>query len=84
MLSRPDALIVPARTHPEVVVQAVAARDKQKAKAYADKHGIPVVLDSYQGMPPSLLYLEYQCIYTYKFTQIPIQLFRLLHPYPNV
>lgn len=46
---RPDALFIPARTHPEVVIQAVAARDKGKAKQYADKHGIPVVLDSYEG-----------------------------------
>ncbi|UKZ52442.1 hypothetical protein TrVGV298_006219 [Trichoderma virens] len=46
----PDALFIPARSHPEVVIQAVAARDKAKAKAYADKHGIPVVLDSYDGM----------------------------------
>ncbi|KAL7942012.1 hypothetical protein V8C42DRAFT_333350 [Trichoderma barbatum] len=46
----PDALFIPARSHPEVVIQAVAARDKVKAKAYADKHGIPVVLDSYEAL----------------------------------
>lgn len=45
----PVALLHAARTHPEVVVQAVAARDKSKAAAYAKKHGIPQVLDSYQG-----------------------------------
>ena len=44
------ALIVPAKSHPEVIVQAVAARDKSKATAYAKKHGIPQVLDSYEGM----------------------------------
>ncbi|KAL8392194.1 hypothetical protein RB595_002400 [Gaeumannomyces hyphopodioides] len=46
----PMALLHAARTHPEVVVQAVAARDKGKAAAYAKKHGIPQVLDSYQAL----------------------------------
>ncbi|KAK3316246.1 hypothetical protein B0H66DRAFT_287428 [Apodospora peruviana] len=46
----PMALIKPAKLHPEVVVQAVAARDKKKATAYAKKHGIPQVLDSYEDM----------------------------------
>ncbi|KLU86853.1 hypothetical protein MAPG_05861 [Magnaporthiopsis poae ATCC 64411] len=45
----PMALLHAARTHPEVVVQAVAARDKTKAASYAKAHGIPQVLDSYQG-----------------------------------
>ena len=36
----PPALITPARSHPEVVVYAVAARSLEKAKAYATKHGI--------------------------------------------
>lgn len=44
------ALIGPAQTHAGVVIQAVAARDKKKAVAYAKKHGIPQVMDSYQGM----------------------------------
>ena len=30
-------------------MQAVAARDKQRATAFAKKHGIPQVLDSYEG-----------------------------------
>ncbi|KAL8418952.1 hypothetical protein RB594_002239 [Gaeumannomyces avenae] len=46
----PMALMHAARTHPEVVVQAVAARDKAKAAAYAKKHGIPQVLDGYQAL----------------------------------
>ncbi|TDL23991.1 NAD(P)-binding protein [Rickenella mellea] len=37
----PSALIIPARSHPEVVIAAVAARDKTKAEAFAKKHGIP-------------------------------------------
>jgi predicted dehydrogenase len=48
------ALIGPAKSHPEVIIQAVAARDKAKAIAYAKKHGIPQVFDSYQGMSPSI------------------------------
>ncbi|KAF9006041.1 NAD(P)-binding protein [Cyathus striatus] len=37
----PLGLILPARSHPEAVVLAVAARSKEKAKAYAKKHAIP-------------------------------------------
>jgi hypothetical protein len=44
------ALIIPAKTHPDVIVAAVAARDQKKAEAYAKKHGIPVVHKSYQGI----------------------------------
>lgn len=42
-------LITPAKSHPEVIVQAVAARDRSRAEAFAKKHGIPEVKDSYQG-----------------------------------
>lgn len=41
--------IHPSRSHPDVIVYAVAARDKKRAVAYAKKHGIPEVRDSYQG-----------------------------------
>ncbi|KAF5364707.1 hypothetical protein D9758_005524 [Tetrapyrgos nigripes] len=37
----PAALIIPAKTHPEVVVYAVAARDIKRAEAFAKKHGVP-------------------------------------------
>jgi predicted dehydrogenase len=43
------SLIIPAKSHPEVIVQAVAARDRSKAEAFAKSHGIPEVKDSYQG-----------------------------------
>ncbi|KAI1454761.1 oxidoreductase domain-containing protein [Annulohypoxylon moriforme] len=46
----PQALILPARSHPDVVIQIVAARDPKKAKAYAQKHGIPEVAKSYQDI----------------------------------
>ncbi|KAI0010517.1 oxidoreductase domain-containing protein [Xylariaceae sp. FL0662B] len=46
----PRALITPAKSHPEVVVQVVAARDPKKAKAYAEKHGIPEVATTYQDI----------------------------------
>ncbi|OTA95152.1 hypothetical protein M434DRAFT_394053 [Hypoxylon sp. CO27-5] len=44
----PQALILPARSHPDVVVQIVAARDPKKANAYTHKHGIPEVAKAYQ------------------------------------
>jgi len=40
---------IPAKSHPEVIVQAVAARDRSKAEAFAKSHGIPEVRNSYQG-----------------------------------
>ena len=42
-------LTIPAKSHPEVVVQAVAARDRNRAEEFAKKHGIPEIKDSYQG-----------------------------------
>lgn len=46
----PLTLIIPAKSHPEVIVQAVAARDRQKAEAFAKSNGIPEVKDSYQDI----------------------------------
>lgn len=47
--SSPLGLVVAAKSHPEVIVQAVAARDRQKAEAFAKSNGIPEVKGSYQG-----------------------------------
>jgi predicted dehydrogenase len=44
------AVITPAKTHPDVLIAAVAARDETKAKAYAKKHDIPVVHTSYEAL----------------------------------
>ncbi|KAF5002849.1 hypothetical protein FDECE_10511 [Fusarium decemcellulare] len=46
----PDALINPAKSHPDVIVQAVAARDRHKAEAYAKKHNIPQIKNSYDEL----------------------------------
>ncbi|KAI4724320.1 hypothetical protein E4T49_07940 [Aureobasidium sp. EXF-10728] len=46
----PLSLIIPAKSHPEVIVQAVAARERSKAEAFAKSHGIPEVKDSYQDI----------------------------------
>jgi len=43
-----QAMIKPARAADEVEVVAVAARDRGRAEAYAQKRGIPRVLDSYE------------------------------------
>ena len=45
-----DALIKPARQVEGVEVVAIAARDPQRAKEAADKHGIPRVHDGYEAM----------------------------------
>jgi predicted dehydrogenase len=52
----PGALIKPARERDDVVVASVAARDRARAQAYAAKHGIPTVHDSYEALlaDPSL------------------------------
>ncbi|ERS95956.1 uncharacterized protein SPSK_00786 [Sporothrix schenckii 1099-18] len=46
----PIGLITPAKSHAEVIVQAVAARDKARATAFAKANGIPQVLDSYDAI----------------------------------
>ena len=46
----PSAVILPARSHPDVVISAVAARSKARAEAFAKKHGIPNVLDDYSSL----------------------------------
>lgn len=49
----PNALIIPAISHPDVVVLAVASRDASKASAYAKKHRISKVYsgdDCYQAV----------------------------------
>lgn len=43
----PQALIRPARTTPGVTVAAVAARDRERAQAFATKHGVEKVHGSY-------------------------------------
>lgn len=44
------ALINPAKNNPDVIIYAVAARDKTRATAYAKKHGIQHVRDSYDAL----------------------------------
>lgn len=46
----PRALIDPARQVGLVAVMAIAARDPAKARAFADKQGIPQVHDSYAAL----------------------------------
>ena len=46
----PAALILPARSHPDVIVYAVAARSKAKAESFAKKHDIEKSYEEYQGM----------------------------------
>lgn len=46
----PGALIAPAADNVDVVVSAVAARDRDKATAFAQRHGIDTVYDSYDDV----------------------------------
>jgi predicted dehydrogenase len=46
----PAALVKPARNVDEAEVVAVAARDRTRADAFAAKHGIPKVHDSYAAL----------------------------------
>jgi predicted dehydrogenase len=46
----PAALINPARHHPGIEVTALAARDVDRARAFAAAHDIPRVLDSYDAL----------------------------------
>ena len=47
---RPMAVIIPAKSHPEVIVAAVAARDEKRARTYAQSYHIPNVHTSYQAL----------------------------------
>ncbi|GAA0388306.1 Gfo/Idh/MocA family oxidoreductase [Microbispora corallina] len=46
----PNALVKPAGQVPGVEVAAVAARDRSRAEAFAARHGIPAVHDSYEAL----------------------------------
>lgn len=46
----PMALLRPARQVPAAAVTAIAARDPARARAFATKHGIPRVHDSYAAL----------------------------------
>jgi len=46
----PTGLIKPAKSVPEVQIVGVAARDVTRARAFAQKHGLPRVFDSYDAM----------------------------------
>jgi predicted dehydrogenase len=46
----PAALVRPARTNPEVTVGAVAARDPGRAEAFARRHQVPRVLETYEAV----------------------------------
>jgi len=46
----PGAVIKPTRHVPEAVVGAVAARDRDRAERFADKHGIGTVHDTYEAL----------------------------------
>ncbi|KAL8709833.1 MAG: hypothetical protein Q9220_005449 [cf. Caloplaca sp. 1 TL-2023] len=45
-----SAIITPAKSHGEVIVAAVAAREKKKATAYAKRYKIPIIHSSYQAL----------------------------------
>jgi predicted dehydrogenase len=46
----PTAVIEPARHNPHFVVAAVAARDPERARAYAAEHGIPLIAEDYAAL----------------------------------
>ena len=46
----PTAVIVPAKARADVVIQAVGARDPDRARAYAATHGIPEVAAGYAAL----------------------------------
>lgn len=47
---RPVAVIQPAKSHTEIIITAIAARDEAKASAYARRYDIPTVHTSYQAL----------------------------------
>ena len=45
-----QAMVKPAKRNDDVELAAIAARDRSRAEAYAQKRGIPRVLDSYEQL----------------------------------
>ena len=46
----PTALIRPARAVPQVSIQAVAARNRERAERFAARHRLPVIHSSYDAL----------------------------------
>ncbi|KAF9475208.1 NAD(P)-binding protein [Pholiota conissans] len=46
----PIALIIPARSHPEVIIHAIAARNLAKAQKFAKRYSIPHAYEGYQAL----------------------------------
>jgi predicted dehydrogenase len=44
------ALLEPAADNPDVVIAAIAARDRMRAEEFADEHGIEHVVDTYEEL----------------------------------
>jgi predicted homoserine dehydrogenase-like protein len=61
----PDALIKPAKSHPAVVVLAVAARNQTKAEKFARKWGIKKTYSGPSGYDRAFDYNTRQGIPTY-------------------
>lgn len=59
----PAALISAAKSHPEVVVYAIAARDKNRAAAFAKKHSVSKVYGGPSGYQELLDDPEVQVVY---------------------
>jgi predicted dehydrogenase len=47
--NRELAIFPSVKSHPEVILAAVGGRDPKRTAAYAKKHSIPIVHNSYQG-----------------------------------
>lgn len=46
----PRAIIVPSALHGDIDLMAVAARDRAKAEAFAEEHGVLTVADDYEAL----------------------------------
>ncbi|MGI9286886.1 MAG: Gfo/Idh/MocA family protein [Pseudomonadales bacterium] len=45
-----SAIIAPAKVMPSAVLHGVAARDRQRAQAFADQHGVTSIFDDYANL----------------------------------
>ncbi|KAJ3877084.1 NAD(P)-binding protein [Lentinula edodes] len=70
----PAVLIIPAKSHAEVIVYAVAARDQGKAEKFAKKHGIVKVYGGGDGYQQLLDDPEVDAIYNPVFLTLEFAL----------
>lgn len=66
----PNAIISPAKSHAEVVIYAVAARNQERATAYAKKHRIQKAYGGANGYQGQRLLISSECGFKFAYRDV--------------